>query len=112
MAHTYSRPHLTNPLSPATLPQVLEVKDADNPREMRVSLSMKLVDQNNGKDLDPSNEVAESEASRRSLPSNSLQAPLELGAVFNTVCSKCGAKGHMSVDCFSRGTCCMYHALM
>jgi Zinc knuckle len=55
-----------------------------------------------GQDLDPTNEEAGEEASRRKGASGGLQAPLELGAVFNTQCSKCGAKGHMSVDCFSR----------
>jgi hypothetical protein len=57
---------------------------------------------NTGQDLDPTNEEAGEEASRRKGSAGGLQAPLELGAVFNTQCSKCGAKGHMSVDCFSR----------
>lgn len=41
--------------------QVIEVVDGAEPREQRISLSMKLVDQSTGADLDPSNAEAETD---------------------------------------------------
>lgn len=61
---------VTHPPSLPSLPslacewsQVIEVTDGAEPREQRVSLSMKLVDQTSGKDLDPSNAEAETDVS-------------------------------------------------
>lgn len=41
--------------------QVIEVTDGAEPREQRIALSMKLVNQADGKDLDPSNAEAETD---------------------------------------------------
>ena len=43
--------------------QVIEVTDGAEPREQRISLSMKLVNQADGTDLDPSNAGAETDVS-------------------------------------------------
>lgn len=44
-----------------SLLKVIEAIDADDVREQRIGLSMKLVDQSSGVDLDPSNAEAETE---------------------------------------------------
>lgn len=41
--------------------QVIEVTEAADPREQRIALSMKLVNQADGADLDPSNAEAETD---------------------------------------------------
>ncbi|CAM9146558.1 unnamed protein product, partial [Ectocarpus sp. 13 AM-2016] len=83
--------------------KVIEVTDGADPREQRIALSMKLVNQADGKDLDPSNAEAETDAQRRRPAGGGDRAPVQLEAVFNTTCTKCGVHGHLSIDCFSRG---------
>ncbi|CAM9877711.1 unnamed protein product [Ectocarpus fasciculatus] len=83
--------------------KVIEVTDGAEPREQRIALSMKLVNQADGKDLDPSNAEAETDAQRRRPAGGGDRAPVQLEAVFNTNCTKCGVHGHLSIDCFSRG---------
>jgi len=69
----------------------------------KVSLSLRLVSQSDGKDLDPNN-------SQLSMMLNKLkkvpedQKPLELGAILNTTCTKCNGKGHLAIECFSAKT--------
>ncbi|CAM9631682.1 unnamed protein product, partial [Ascophyllum nodosum] len=83
--------------------KVIEVTDAVEPREQRVGLSMKLVDQSSGGDLDLSNAGAEADAQRRKPRVAHGERPtLKLEAVYDTTCTKCGGHGHMSIDCFSR----------
>lgn len=57
-SNTASHHHTTN-----TERQVIEVTDGADPREQRIALSMKLVNQADGKDLDPSNAEAETDVS-------------------------------------------------
>ncbi|CBN75014.1 conserved unknown protein [Ectocarpus siliculosus] len=83
--------------------KVIEVTDGADPREQRIALSMKLVNQADGKDLDPSNAEAETDAQRKRPAGGGDRAPVQLEAVFNTTCTKCGVHGHLSIDCFSRG---------
>ena len=49
---------------PASCTQVIEVTGGADIREQRIALSMKLVDQADGADLDPSNAGAEMDVSR------------------------------------------------
>lgn len=52
---------ILNNLSSRLLEQVIEVTDGAEPREQRIALSMKLVNQADGTDLDPSNAEAETD---------------------------------------------------
>lgn len=67
--------------------------------EGKLSLSMKLVDQGSGKDLDPFHEEAEKEGSRKRKFTDTEKEPLRLEAILNTVCASCGGKGHLASEC-------------
>eukprot|EP00057_Strongylocentrotus_purpuratus_P011911 XP_011666385.1 PREDICTED: uncharacterized protein DDB_G0283697 isoform X2 [Strongylocentrotus purpuratus] len=68
--------------------------------EMKISLSMKVVNQDNGQDLDPNMVQTKQEEQRRKKGSYVPKPKIELGAVLNTTCRKCGTVGHLSKDCF------------
>ncbi|CDQ85834.1 unnamed protein product [Oncorhynchus mykiss] len=75
-------------------------------REMRddkvkLSFSMKAVNQGTGKDLDPNNVIAEQDERRRRQFKDGTGRRITLEAVLNTTCKKCGCKGHFAKDCFS-----------
>ncbi|KAJ7991660.1 hypothetical protein DPEC_G00286190 [Dallia pectoralis] len=75
-------------------------------REMRddkvkLSFSMKAVNQGTGKDLDPNNVMAEQDERRRRQFKDGTGRRITLEAVLNTTCKKCGCKGHFTKDCFS-----------
>eukprot|EP00612_Vaucheria_litorea_P001315 CAMPEP_0171457020 /NCGR_PEP_ID=MMETSP0945-20130129/3268_1 /TAXON_ID=109269 /ORGANISM="Vaucheria litorea, Strain CCMP2940" /LENGTH=218 /DNA_ID=CAMNT_0011982549 /DNA_START=816 /DNA_END=1472 /DNA_ORIENTATION=- len=80
--------------------KVYEIIKGETFGETKMRLSMKAVDQNTGEDLEKSSEVID-ELRGYDRAEAKGKKTIELDAVFNTVCSKCGAKGHMSVDCFS-----------
>jgi len=64
----------------------------------KIGLSMKLVSQNDGTDLDPLNvEYEQQEARRRPMPKD--QEKMTLTDKLNTICTKCGTKGHFAFDC-------------
>lgn len=66
----------------------------------KIALSMKHVNQGSGKDLDPNGvQFQKDEQQRRTFVPNSRKK-IELEAVLNTTCSKCGTRGHMARDCF------------
>lgn len=68
----------------------------------KIGLSMKVVDQGSGKDLDPNGvQVNQDERKRKAYSSGSGKKAIVLEAVLNTTCTKCGTKGHMSKDCFT-----------
>uniref|UniRef100_G3U7H9 Zinc finger CCHC domain-containing protein 17 n=1 Tax=Loxodonta africana TaxID=9785 RepID=G3U7H9_LOXAF len=67
---------------------------------MKVSLSMKVVNQGTGKDLDPNNVIIEQEERRRRSFQDYTGQKITLEAVLNTTCKKCGCKGHFAKDCF------------
>jgi hypothetical protein len=79
--------------------KVLSVADG------KCSLSMKLVDQQSGRDLDPNHDdavrFAENGGGSRG---PSRPAPLELGAVINTTCTRCGRHGHLNHECYTSRT--------
>uniref|UniRef100_A0A8C5IP03 Zinc finger CCHC domain-containing protein 17 n=1 Tax=Junco hyemalis TaxID=40217 RepID=A0A8C5IP03_JUNHY len=74
----------------------LQMKDD----KLKLSLSMKVVHQGTGKDLDPNNvSLEQDERKKRSFRDYTSQK-ITLEAVLNTVCKKCGCKGHFAKECF------------
>ncbi|XP_042362661.1 nucleolar protein of 40 kDa [Plectropomus leopardus] len=69
--------------------------------KVKMSFSMKAVNQGTGRDLDPNNVMAEQDARRRKQFRDHTGNRITLEAVLNTTCSKCGCKGHFTKDCFS-----------
>jgi predicted RNA-binding protein with RPS1 domain len=73
----------------------------------KIALSLKYVDQNTGKDKDPTGNKFESENARRGGGTGGASGGcagrsgrgIELGAVHNTICARCGGRGHMEADC-------------
>lgn len=66
----------------------------------KVGLSMKHVNQGNGTDLDPNGVELQKDMQRRKTPGTAQRKAIQLEAVLNTICTKCGTKGHLSKDCF------------
>ncbi|NXM37808.1 NO40 protein, partial [Gymnorhina tibicen] len=75
-----------------------EVKD----EKLKLSLSMKVVHQGTGKDLDPNNVSLDQDERKKRTFRNYTSQKITLEAVLNTVCKKCGCKG---------GSCCFLTAL-
>ncbi|XP_073420453.1 zinc finger CCHC domain-containing protein 17 isoform X2 [Dendrobates tinctorius] len=73
-----------------------EVKDG----KQKISLSMKVVHQGTGKDLDTNNVVLEQDERKRREFRDYSKQKITLEAVLNTVCKKCGCKGHFAKDCY------------
>ncbi|XP_063168121.1 zinc finger CCHC domain-containing protein 17 [Candoia aspera] len=68
--------------------------------KLKLSLSMKVVNQGTGKDLDPNNVVLDQDARKKSTFKDYTSQKITLEAVLNTVCKKCGCPGHFAKDCF------------
>ncbi|KAM7246286.1 hypothetical protein CapIbe_002584 [Capra ibex] len=66
---------------------------------IKVSLSLKAVNQGTGKDLDP-NKVINEKEDRQRLSFQDYTGQITLESVLNTTCKKCGCKGHFARDCF------------
>ncbi|XP_063810661.1 zinc finger CCHC domain-containing protein 17 [Pseudophryne corroboree] len=73
-----------------------EIKDGKE----KISLSMKVVNQGTGKDLDSNNVVLEQDDRKRRQFKDYSKQKIILEAVLNTMCKKCGCKGHFAQDCF------------
>lgn len=74
--------------------KVISIEDS------KIGLSMKFVDQGSGQDLDK-NQVQQSlDERRRKQGFIRGSNKIELGAVLDTTCKKCGGKGHLASDCF------------
>ncbi|KAF6737911.1 Nucleolar protein of 40 kDa [Oryzias melastigma] len=69
--------------------------------KVKLSFSMKAVNQGTGRDLDPNNVIADQDLRRRRQFRDQTSNKITLEAVLNTTCSKCGCKGHFTKDCFS-----------
>jgi len=67
----------------------------------KISLSMKYVGQTEGNDLDKNNVKLELDMSRKRTFRDEASRTVELGAVLNTTCSRCGGHGHTKLDCYS-----------
>ncbi|KAG8036906.1 hypothetical protein G9C98_004228 [Cotesia typhae] len=66
----------------------------------KIGLSMKFVNQGNGKDLDPNGVELDREEQRKK-PMPKQRKPIELQAVLNSICRRCKLKGHFEHDCFT-----------
>ncbi|XP_043482951.1 nucleolar protein of 40 kDa-like [Leptopilina heterotoma] len=66
----------------------------------KIGLSMKHVNQGNGKDLDPNGVKQQMEEQRKKTIVPRERKAIQLEAVLNTTCSKCGTIGHFAKDCF------------
>lgn len=68
----------------------------------KVALSMKLVNQGNGRDLDPNGvQLQLDEQKRKQMGRNDSKKVIVLEAIYKTVCTKCKTPGHLARDCFS-----------
>lgn len=66
----------------------------------KIALSMKVVSQTTGEDMDPNHIQASLDEQRRRTGFKKEIQKIELGAVLNTTCKKCGGKGHFAKDCY------------
>ncbi|KAH1174987.1 nucleolar protein of 40 kDa isoform X2 [Mauremys mutica] len=73
-----------------------EMKDG----KLKLSLSMKVVNQGTGKDLDPNNVALDQDERKKRSFRDYTSQKITLEAVLNTVCKKCGCKGHFAKECF------------
>ncbi|CAM4656940.1 unnamed protein product [Lepidochelys olivacea] len=68
--------------------------------KLKLSLSMKVVNQGTGKDLDPNNVALDQDERKKRSFRDYTSQKITLEAVLNTVCKKCGCKGHFAKECF------------
>ncbi|XP_009993452.1 PREDICTED: nucleolar protein of 40 kDa [Chaetura pelagica] len=68
--------------------------------KLKLSLSMKVVNQGTGKDLDPNNVSLDQDERKKRTFRDYTSQKITLEAVLNTVCKKCGCKGHFTKECF------------
>ncbi|XP_063275010.1 zinc finger CCHC domain-containing protein 17 isoform X2 [Prinia subflava] len=68
--------------------------------KLKLSLSMKVVHQGTGKDLDPNNVSLDQDERKKRTFRDYASQKITLEAVLNTVCKKCGCKGHFAKECF------------
>ncbi|OXU25661.1 hypothetical protein TSAR_014141 [Trichomalopsis sarcophagae] len=68
----------------------------------KIALSMKLVNQGNGKDLDPNGvQLQLDEQRKKQMGGRQERKAIVLDAVYKTVCTKCKTAGHLAKDCFT-----------
>ncbi|XP_039941917.1 zinc finger CCHC domain-containing protein 17 [Hirundo rustica] len=72
-----------------------EMKD----EKLKLSLSMKVVHQGTGKDLDPNNVSLDQDERKKRTFRDYTSQKITLEAVLNTVCKKCGCKGVCVTSC-------------
>jgi len=65
----------------------------------KIQLSMRVVDQTTGKDLDPGNSEGE-RARKKGGGYDPHERKIEVGAIVNHTCSRCGLKGHFETECY------------
>eukprot|EP00730_Choanoeca_flexa_P016457 TRINITY_DN7775_c0_g2_i5.p1 TRINITY_DN7775_c0_g2~~TRINITY_DN7775_c0_g2_i5.p1 ORF type:complete len:260 (+),score=42.35 TRINITY_DN7775_c0_g2_i5:35-814(+) len=80
--------------------KVIGVGEPDN---VKISLSTKTINQTNGQDDDLNHVIAEQDKLKSKSFRDDEVKRVELGAVLNTTCNKCGTRGHLAKDCFSQG---------
>ncbi|XP_077193255.1 zinc finger CCHC domain-containing protein 17 [Paroedura picta] len=68
--------------------------------KLKLSLSMKVVNQGTGKDLDPNNVALDQDARKKRSFKDYSSQKITLEAVLNTICKKCGCPGHFAKECF------------
>ncbi|KAF9584578.1 Nucleolar protein of 40 kDa [Lunasporangiospora selenospora] len=73
----------------------------------KIALSMKYVSQGDGEDLDPNLvQLTSAEDKRRVHTGFVDKGPISIedgGVLRKTVCKKCGASGHLAIECYSGG---------
>ena len=68
----------------------------------KIALSMKHVNQGNGKDLDPNGvQLQLDEQKKKQFNPKEPRKAIVLDAVYKTTCSKCKTPGHLAKDCFT-----------
>ena len=76
------------------------------PKRGKISLSIKYVSQTDGADLDPEGVLAETEERKRSAKPRGEAAAAAVaegaGVVSNAQCAKCGGRGHLATECFTK----------
>jgi predicted RNA-binding protein with RPS1 domain len=65
----------------------------------KIQMSMKYVSQTDGNDLDP-NLVEHSVQSQRTKHVTHEIKSIEIGAILNTNCTRCGGRGHLASECY------------
>ncbi|KAL7297172.1 hypothetical protein TKK_0009588 [Trichogramma kaykai] len=69
----------------------------------KIALSMKLVNQGNGKDLDPNGvQLQLDEQKKKRFDPKAERKAIELDAIYKTVCSQCKTPGHIAKYCFTK----------
>ncbi|XP_062596071.1 zinc finger CCHC domain-containing protein 17-like [Saccostrea cucullata] len=66
----------------------------------KIGLSMKVVNQTTGKDEDSANVQSSMDLQKNRKFHKGERPKIELGAVLDTTCKKCGGHGHLAQDCF------------
>ncbi|XP_052066207.1 zinc finger CCHC domain-containing protein 17-like [Mytilus californianus] len=66
----------------------------------KIGLSMKVINQTTGKDEDSANVQLSLDERKNRKGFRMERAKIELGAVLDTTCKKCGGHGHLAQDCF------------
>nr|XP_011420644.2 nucleolar protein of 40 kDa [Crassostrea gigas] len=66
----------------------------------KVGLSMKVVSQTSGRDEDSANVQSSMDLQKNRKFHKGERPKIELGAVLDTNCKKCGGHGHLAQDCF------------
>lgn len=80
-----------------------KVISLDNDGE-KIGLAMKTVNQTTGADQDVNNiELGQDERRRKKMDGRGGRQKIELGAVLDTICKKCGGSGHLAQECFKFG---------
>ncbi|XP_063275011.1 zinc finger CCHC domain-containing protein 17 isoform X3 [Prinia subflava] len=80
--------------------EIVDVGDKMKDDKLKLSLSMKVVHQGTGKDLDPNNVSLDQDERKKRTFRDYASQKITLEAVLNTVCKKCGCKGHFAKECF------------
>lgn len=91
-------------LNQAVWVKVLKVqREEGQPNRVKISLSIKYVDQASGEDRDPEGIEAEAEERKRRPRGEAPEAPSlsASDAALKTTCPKCGGRGHLASECFN-----------
>ena len=88
----------------AVFVKVLKVqREEGQGNRVKISLSIKYVDQTTGEDRDPEGIEAEAEERKRRPKGEAPEAPslAASDAALKTTCPKCGGRGHLASECFN-----------
>ncbi|EOB04366.1 Nucleolar protein of 40 kDa, partial [Anas platyrhynchos] len=77
--------------------------------KLKLSLSMKVVNQGTGKDLDPNNVALDQDERKKRMFRDYTSQKITLEAVLNTVCKKCGCKATQKKKACGRRVCSFKH---